>query len=157
MEMRLGSVGARRDRAKERKWRAVLRRQARSGLAVRSFCLTRGISQATFYYWRRELAIRDTEYSAANTSAAAATDNDHSSSTGQRGQRLFTQVVVARDGESPAGAAASLSPTRTPAREVHGGGPLAIVLPGERRVEVPAGVDRQTLRDVLAALGEPSC
>lgn len=50
-----------RDRGKERFWRRVLRRWRRSGLGVRSFCAAEGLSEPSFYAWRRELARRDQE------------------------------------------------------------------------------------------------
>ncbi|WP_425305508.1 IS66 family insertion sequence element accessory protein TnpA [Bremerella cremea] len=51
--------GPRRDLSKERGWREVISGQAKSGLSVRAFCLQRGVSEASFYAWRRELARRD--------------------------------------------------------------------------------------------------
>jgi transposase-like protein len=37
-------------------WRDELDRQARSGLSVREFCAQAGVSQASFYAWRRRFA-----------------------------------------------------------------------------------------------------
>jgi transposase-like protein len=45
--------------SRERLWRRVVARWFRSGLTVRSFCQAEGLNQATFYWWRRELARRD--------------------------------------------------------------------------------------------------
>lgn len=50
-----------RDRSKERFWRRAIRRWQRSGLGVRSFCAAEGLSEPSFYAWRRELARRDQE------------------------------------------------------------------------------------------------
>ncbi len=49
----------RRDVAKERLWREVLRRQAQSGLSVAEFCRREGMSQPSFYAWRRTISRRD--------------------------------------------------------------------------------------------------
>src|SRR5271154_5189269 len=51
----------RRSQAKERTWRADVERQRRSKLTVRDFCADAGISEPSFYAWRRELARRDSE------------------------------------------------------------------------------------------------
>jgi hypothetical protein len=47
-----------RDAGKERFWRAVFGRQAQSGLAVAEFCRREGLSQPSFYAWRRTIAAR---------------------------------------------------------------------------------------------------
>jgi transposase-like protein len=39
----------------------MLRQWRRSGLSVRAFCQQHGLSQPSFYAWRRTLAQRDTE------------------------------------------------------------------------------------------------
>ena len=44
---------------KEQFWRLVLDEQAESGMTVRAFCRQEGISEPSFYAWRRELAVRD--------------------------------------------------------------------------------------------------
>ena len=40
------------------RWREILKRQASSGLSVREFCATEGISQPSFYAWRRKFRER---------------------------------------------------------------------------------------------------
>ena len=40
------------------RWREILTRQASSGLSVREFCATEGVSQPSFYAWRRKLRER---------------------------------------------------------------------------------------------------
>lgn len=40
------------------RWREILKRQAGSGLSVREFCATEGVSQPSFYAWRRKLRER---------------------------------------------------------------------------------------------------
>ncbi|WP_197524927.1 IS66 family insertion sequence element accessory protein TnpA [Botrimarina hoheduenensis] len=46
------------DGAKERVWRELVSRQAASGLSVRAFCRREGVSEASFYGWRRALGRR---------------------------------------------------------------------------------------------------
>jgi Transposase len=51
--------GKPRDARKEQQWRDRLAAWRRSGLSVRAFCARHGLSQPSFYAWRRELAQRD--------------------------------------------------------------------------------------------------
>ena len=51
--------GSQRSATKERYWRTVVRRHTRSGQTVREFCRGQGLSEASFYAWRRELSRRD--------------------------------------------------------------------------------------------------
>ena len=51
----------RRDLAKERRWRRLLQQWRRSGLTVRDFCAAKAVSEASFYSWKREIALRDQE------------------------------------------------------------------------------------------------
>ena len=46
---------------KEEFWRSVLAERAASDLSVRAFCKREAVSEASFYFWRRELASRDAE------------------------------------------------------------------------------------------------
>jgi hypothetical protein len=61
----------RRDAAKERYWRRLLRQWRRSGLTGRDFCAEQRLSEASFYSWKREIARRDQEVQAGTSSAAA--------------------------------------------------------------------------------------
>jgi len=45
----------------ESKWRALIRAQEKSGLAVREFAASRGIAAATLYWWRSKLTRSATE------------------------------------------------------------------------------------------------
>lgn len=57
------------NRKLERLWRRRLADWRRSGLTVRAYCAQRGLPEANFYAWRRELRRRD-ERRAAGTTAA---------------------------------------------------------------------------------------
>lgn len=50
--------GPQRDARKERFWRAAIGRQQRSGQSVREYCRDHGVSEPSFYAWRRELKRR---------------------------------------------------------------------------------------------------
>ena len=49
----------RRDPEKEQFWRRMVARQRQSAETIRAFCEREGVSQPSFYQWRRELARRD--------------------------------------------------------------------------------------------------
>jgi transposase-like protein len=49
----------RRDSEKEQFWRRMVAQQRQSGGTIRAFCQREGLSQPSFYQWRRELARRD--------------------------------------------------------------------------------------------------
>jgi hypothetical protein len=51
--------GATRSGEREREWRGVLRRQARSRLSVAEFCRREELSQPSFYAWRRTITQCD--------------------------------------------------------------------------------------------------
>ena len=47
--------------AKEAFWREIMKRQSVSNLSARAFCLQEGLTETTFYSWRRTIAARDSE------------------------------------------------------------------------------------------------
>jgi hypothetical protein len=51
----------RRDPAKEKHWRRIIRRHQTSGLSVHAFCEREGLKGCNFLWWRRELNRRDRE------------------------------------------------------------------------------------------------
>ena len=53
--------GRRRDDSKEKLWRGVFVEFAAVGGGVRTFCKARGLSEPSFYAWRRVLGERDGE------------------------------------------------------------------------------------------------
>jgi hypothetical protein len=61
MAKRVGSVVGRQPErgSKEAFWRGHLARQPHSGLSIRAYCARHGLSEASFYFWRRELARRN--------------------------------------------------------------------------------------------------
>jgi len=86
-------AGTRRSVEKEAFWRKILARQRRSGLSVREFCQGEGVSEGSFYAWRRELLKRD----AATPDVADNRDTE----------RRLVRVKVVSDGET-------VWPTQTP-------------------------------------------
>jgi len=48
-------MAKKRSEEKRRYWGAVLERQARSGLSIAKFCRSEGVSEPSFYWWKRAL------------------------------------------------------------------------------------------------------
>jgi len=55
---------------RERFWRSMVKQQRQGGLTVRAFCREQGISEPSFYAWRRKLRRRDAERSVGASSSA---------------------------------------------------------------------------------------
>ncbi len=65
------------DPQKEAHWRKMLRRQQSSGLTAGQFCREHRLKEASFFSWKREIALRDRK-------AAGVTKNDRSTTATQR-------------------------------------------------------------------------
>jgi len=168
-----------RDPEKERAWRQAIKRQAKSGMTIRAFCRSEGLSEPSFHAWRRELNRRDAEKTgkkraAGNNARAAATKQ---ATVGQKSSRTSSRSSSRSENSSknnknkssdkskssnknkrkitsPSGATAAFVPvTVIPEMEPA----IELVLAREPRIRVPAGFDRRTLADVLAVLEERRC
>jgi hypothetical protein len=53
--------GKPRDQRKEQQWRRWIRKWQASDVTARAFCQAHGLSEASFYGWRRELDRRDAD------------------------------------------------------------------------------------------------
>ena len=122
----------RRDLKKESRWRELVHRQSVSGMSIRGWCRDQGVQEATFQWWRRELARRDVERKSsgqciAETQAAS-----------------FVPVRVTDDATG----------TKDHSATDHNvsGSPIEIMLTDGRRVRITGTVNRQTLTDVLDVL-----
>jgi transposase-like protein len=51
---------------KEAFWRLVFAEHDESGLSIRAFCRQEGVSEPSFYTWRKKIGQRDSEQHAAN-------------------------------------------------------------------------------------------
>lgn len=124
--------GKGRDRAKERYWRRMLRQWRRSGLTGRDFCGEHGLSEPSFYGWRREIGRRDQERAAARARRPQAEKAAEATA-----EPAFVKIKV--DG--------GVSPL--PAIEV--------VLSAGRVLRVREGFDAELLRQLVRLLEEPAC
>ena len=115
-----------RDRKKEVFWRRMMGAQPRSGLSVRAWCREHALRESSFYWWRRQLALRD-EAPRATTLVPVRVVAELDSDRREDGDE--------RDDRNAGGASR-----------------LEIVFPDARRVRVVGPVDRRALTDVLAAM-----
>ena len=142
-------------------WEAAIRLWAESHLSVREFCDREGLTEHTFYSWRRALmpgkpAPEVDQEPSANNDVPVATD-------GRRRRRR--QVAGAADKNTSAveflpvrvvGDEVSLAHTTSP-RTATGATPIEIVGASSWRVRILAGFDPGTLDAVLTALERRSC
>jgi hypothetical protein len=108
---------------KESFWRDVLRRHAKSGLSVRTFCRQQKLAENSFYWWRRQIAVRDRR---------------------NRGRQSQSQPSRTAKREPTI---AGFIPVQLTA-----GGVLELTHPGGCRISVPDGFRAATLQQVLAVL-----
>ena len=121
-----------RDSVKERRWRGHLAAWRRSGQSVRAFCAAQGLSEPSFYSWRRALA------QGKRRRGPRKTPSDSTASAAERTKPLpFLPVRLVED--TPSAAA------------------VEVVLRGGRVVRVAAGFSAQTLREVVAVLEGLPC
>lgn len=57
----MGEVLAVRDTYRAQEWATLIQECSASGLTKREFCQQRGISEKSFYYWRRKLRMQIAE------------------------------------------------------------------------------------------------
>jgi len=130
-----------RDRTKERLWRRHVAAWRRSGQSARAYCKSAGVSEPSFYAWRRVLVERE----ALDRAGAA-----------HAGDRVLSGQAAAIGMPSKG---AAVSPF-VPVRLVEDGASTAaveVVLRGGRVVRVAAGFAAATLRAVVAALEDLPC
>lgn len=121
---------------KERFWRQVVSGHSASGLSVRQYCAERGVTEPSFFAWRREMARRD---ATAKTGAKSSAPRAGVQSTRERPAPLrFAQLQIASS-ESASGVW------------------IEIVLPAGIRLRVPRGVCQETLTSVLGVLERRPC
>jgi hypothetical protein len=115
-----------RSERKEREWRAILERWAGSGMSVRAFCEERGLSEPSFYAWRRTLAARD-----------------------RLAREQFVPVRIA-----PESAPDSVLEATAIATVENAASALQLLVGEGRRLLIGPGFDGPTLRRLLALLEE---
>ena len=125
--------GKQRDPAREKFWRRTVRRQQRSGLAVRDFCLHEGLKDGAFRWWRQELVRRDQQ-------ASVASRREQVGKPTESAPAFLAVLMTDVDASSPRQSAT-----------------IEIVLTNGPIVRVPSGFDPSTLGRVLAVLEGRPC
>lgn len=145
----VSSSHSRRDASKERFWREAVAERAASGVSIRDYCRERGLSEANFYAWRRELALRDAEPARREAGPSRPTP------------RATTVRSAVRRAKDPAFAkvrvieAASEHPTEPLAPPSSA---MEIVFADNLRLQLHGPVDAESLASVVRVLREaPSC
>ena len=127
-----------RNSAKEKYWRRLLLQWRRSGLTGRGFCAERGVREANFYSWRREIARRD--QAAVGRKRAPERSADQPVAPGPSARPAApTFLKLTFDSDT----------TISPAIEV--------VVSERRLLRVRPGFDADLLRQLVRVLEEPSC
>lgn len=116
------------DASKQQRWLDLMRHWQQSPLSVRAFCARYGVTQASFYFWRRVLRERGllhpTRPRARPTPPTPA-------------PAAFVKLTV--DAHAPGTTA------------------VEVVLNDRRRLRVPPGFDPTTLLQLVRLLEEPAC
>ena len=134
----------RRDPRRERFWRAMLRRQGRSGATVRDFCAAEDLPESAFYFWRREIQRRNQERAARARPPRPRRPRSMPSHSLAKSARSQPQpVFVPVEVPLPSGPNDSAR--------------LEVVLPCGAKLHVPSGFDRATLASVVDVLETRRC
>lgn len=144
-------------------WEAAIRLWAESALSVREFCSREGLTEHTFYSWRRELMP---ENSAVGVKQEPAATDDAVVATNGRRRRRWRKPVVTSPSENASsveflpvrvvGGDASCTPSAT-AVVAQGTSPIEIVGASSWRVRILSGFDPATLDAVLTTLERRPC
>lgn len=126
--------GSRRDAQKERFWRGAIRQQQRSGQSVRQYCRDQGVSEPSFYAWRRELKRR------------------HSQRVKTTSLRAAGRPGVGRS-RRPAFVSVQLGPGTVPI----GSAPIECLLPNGMVLRLPASMEPAAIAAVLTSWEQSRC
>ena len=140
--------GVARSVEREGYWRGHMRGQGLSGESIRGYCRSRGISEPGFYYWKRELARRDSQRDSQRDSRR---DSQRDSRRDSRRGADRASHGGTNGGDCVAFAEVRVAPLALPVAAIE------IVLAGSRRISVHPGFDEATLSRVLAVLEQSSC
>jgi hypothetical protein len=119
-------MAKKRSEEKQRYWRALLQRQAGSGVSIAKFCRSEGVSEPSFYWWKRALGGGEVKPKMPERSGARRTAGRNS-------------------GASPSFVPVQITEERRPAT-------IQVMWPNGLSVQVPAECDPAEVRAVLHAV-----
>ena len=125
----------RRDPAKEKFWRRMMQCWQRSGWTARDFCFEHDLQESSFYAWRREIARRDREATAVESTLPVPPSASLGPAT-----PVFMRLAI-EDGVD----------------DVAGPPGIELVIGPRRRLFVRPGFDADLLRQLLRVLEEAPC
>ena len=134
-----------RDLAKERYWRRLLDQWRRSGLMVRAFCFDRGVKEASFYAWRREIDRRDRQKLVTPKKAAAPSPGTQSVGATFSTALPFPRRVTPAFVKLALDAGTTLPPA------------IEVVVADRCLLRVRPGFNADLLRQLVRLLEEPLC
>ena len=126
--------GPQRDVQKERFWRDAIRQQQRSGQSVRQYCRDQGVSEPSFYAWRRELKRRH-----------------------NRGAKTTSRRAAGRPRVGPSRRPAFVSVQLAPGTVPIGSAPIECLLPNGMLLRLPAGMEPAAIAAVLTSWEQSRC
>jgi len=133
---------------REAHWRSVFQEHAESGLSIRRFCQDEGISEGSFFAWRKKLARRP---SAARGRTAQPRDGKHGVKTRVKGSTRGNQALPVpgrSDGHPTTSPTTSFVPIKLPTAS----DPIEVVHPQGYVVRISSRADLDWLPHVLQVL-----
>ena len=126
---------------KRQAWRQTVRRWRASGESVRAFCRREGISEPSFYWWRRRLSG---QRSAGSASKASARGQGPHVSGKERGKRSTPEAARAPQ--------TGFAEVQLSGADATGGEVIELVLSTGERLRIGPAVHTDHLQRVLAVL-----
>jgi hypothetical protein len=130
-------------------WRSVFQEHADSGLSIRRFCQTNGISEGSFFNWRKKLAL---DPSLAKGRAVQSRDGNHRrQSQAKRSTSVKRASLASRSGDQPAAnPSTSFVALNLPAANE----PIEVVHPQGYIVRIPSRANLEWLPHIFQMLDQ---
>lgn len=145
-------MAKRKNEEKRKYWRAVFERHARGGLSVATFCHEEGISESSFYRWKRILGTSSTRVVSPSPTKVRKPNRSpeprprRAGGSGTEPEAMTRDVLHRRSG--PSVAASSFVPVRI-TETPRGRTAIRVAWPNGLSVQIPAAVDPAEVENVL--------
>ncbi len=135
-------------------WRSVFEQHAESCLSIRRFCQQNGISQSTFYAWRKKLNQESSLASSGRTGTSKRMSGDKSSTKQPTGVKN-TSPSTRRDDPQASNSTTSFVAVKFPAAsELADSEPIEVVHPLGYVVRVGSGANLDCLARIFQILDQ---